>query len=117
MGAHRRGFDADQAGGFLGGAAGEEVVDDFAFAQAQGEQAGGGQRGCRRTLHDGAAAVRGGGAGQQRGVGFDPRETAEGVGMRAVRERTALRNGRLEVLSEPAGGTTVRLRVPRFGTP
>ena len=47
------------------------------------------------------------------GVGFDPRQTPGGVGMRAMRERTALLNGRLEVLSEPAGGTTVRLRVPR----
>ncbi len=47
------------------------------------------------------------------GAGFDPRRTSEGVGMRAMRERTALLNGTLEVLSEPAGGTTVRLRVPR----
>ena len=47
------------------------------------------------------------------GAGFDPRQTAEGVGLSAMRERTALLNGRLEVLSEPAGGTTVRLRVPR----
>ena len=47
------------------------------------------------------------------GGGFDPRQTPEGVGMRAMRERTALLNGTLEVLSEPAGGTTVRLRVPR----
>ena len=47
------------------------------------------------------------------GAGFDPRQTPEGVGMRAMRERTALLNGKLEVLSEPAKGTTVRLRVPR----
>src|SRR5918997_135154 len=46
------------------------------------------------------------------GAGFDPRQTPEGVGMGAMRERTALLNGTLEVLSEPAGGTTVRLRVP-----
>src|SRR5918998_1017396 len=45
------------------------------------------------------------------GAGFDPREIAEGVGMRAMRERTALLNGRLEVRSGPAGGTTVRVRV------
>ena len=47
------------------------------------------------------------------GVGFDPREITEGVGLSAMRERTALLNGRLEVFSEPANGTTVRLRVPR----
>jgi PAS domain S-box-containing protein len=47
------------------------------------------------------------------GVGFDPRQITEGVGLSAMRERTALLNGRLEVLSEPAKGTTVRLRVPR----
>jgi len=47
------------------------------------------------------------------GVGFDPRQTPESVGLSAMRERTALLNGRLEVLSEPAGGTTVHLRVPR----
>ncbi len=47
------------------------------------------------------------------GAGFDPRQTPGSVGLRAMRERTALLNGRLEVLSEPAGGTTVRLRVPR----
>ena len=46
------------------------------------------------------------------GAGFDPRQTPEGVGLTAMRERTALLNGKLEVLSEPAKGTTVRLRVP-----
>jgi PAS domain S-box-containing protein len=46
------------------------------------------------------------------GVGFDPRKTTEGVGLRAMKERTALLGGRLEVFSEPAKGTTVRLRVP-----
>jgi two-component system sensor histidine kinase UhpB len=47
------------------------------------------------------------------GAGFDPRQTPEGVGLGAMRERTALLDGILEVLSEPAKGTTVRLRVPR----
>ena len=47
------------------------------------------------------------------GAGFDPRQTAEGVGLVAMRERSALLNGKLEIRSEPAGGTTVRLRVPR----
>ena len=46
------------------------------------------------------------------GVGFDPRKTTEGVGLRAMKERTALLGGRLEVFSELAKGTTVRLRVP-----
>jgi PAS domain S-box-containing protein len=48
------------------------------------------------------------------GVGFDPGEKSTGnVGIGAMRERTALLSGRLEVFSEPAEGTTVRLRVPR----
>ena len=47
------------------------------------------------------------------GEGFDPHGTTEGVGLSAMRERTAALSGRLEVFSEPAKGTTVRLRVPR----
>src|SRR5215210_9231646 len=47
------------------------------------------------------------------GVGFDPIQRTENVGISAMRERTALLSGRLEVFSEPAEGTTVRLRVPR----
>jgi signal transduction histidine kinase len=47
------------------------------------------------------------------GVGFDPRQSPGNVGIGAMRERTALLSGGLEVLSEPAEGTTVRLRVPR----
>lgn len=47
------------------------------------------------------------------GAGFDPRQTPGGVGLSAMRERTALLDGSLEVRSEPAKGTTVRLRVPR----
>jgi PAS domain S-box-containing protein len=47
------------------------------------------------------------------GVGFDPHQRTGNVGIGAMRERTALLSGRLEVFSEPAEGTTVRLRVPR----
>src|SRR5215218_1240551 len=47
------------------------------------------------------------------GVGFDPRQRTESVGLGAMRERTALLSGRLEIFSEPAEGTRVRLRVPR----
>jgi len=47
------------------------------------------------------------------GVGFDPRQRTGTVGFGAMRERTALLSGRLEVFSEPAEGTTVRLRMPR----
>ena len=47
------------------------------------------------------------------GAGFDPRESAEGVGLKAMRERAAALSGKLEVFSEPAKGTTVHLRIPR----
>jgi PAS domain S-box-containing protein len=46
------------------------------------------------------------------GAGFDPRQSAEGVGLSAMRERSAALGGKLEVSSEPAKGTTVRLRFP-----
>ena len=48
------------------------------------------------------------------GVGFDPRQkSTQSVGLGAMRERAALLSGRLEIFSEPAEGTRVRLRVPR----
>jgi PAS domain S-box-containing protein len=48
------------------------------------------------------------------GVGFDPRQTStQSVGLGAMRERAALLSGRIEIYSEPAEGTRVRLRVPR----
>ena len=47
------------------------------------------------------------------GVGFDPRQSTESVGLSAMRERAALLSGRLEIFSEPTEGTTLRLRVPR----
>src|SRR5918993_3376012 len=47
------------------------------------------------------------------GVGFDPRQSTQSVGLGAMRERAALMSGRLEVFSEPDEGTRVRLRVPR----
>src|SRR5215207_5283563 len=47
------------------------------------------------------------------GVGFAPRQSTQNVGIGAMRERAALLSGRLEVFSEPAEGTRVRLRVPR----
>ena len=47
------------------------------------------------------------------GVGFDPRQSTQRVGLGAMSERAALLSGRLEVFSEPAEGTRVHLRVPR----
>ena len=46
------------------------------------------------------------------GVGFDPRQSTQSVGLGAMRERAALLSGRLEIFSEPAEGARVRLRVP-----
>jgi len=46
------------------------------------------------------------------GVGFDPRQSLEGVGINAMRERSAALGGEFEVSSEPGKGTRVRLRVP-----
>jgi PAS domain S-box-containing protein len=46
------------------------------------------------------------------GVGFDPSQSPEGVGINAMRERSAALGGKLEVSSEPAKGTRVRLRLP-----
>jgi signal transduction histidine kinase len=47
------------------------------------------------------------------GVGFDPRKSTESVGISAMSERAALLSGNLEIFSESAEGTIVRLRVPR----
>jgi signal transduction histidine kinase len=47
------------------------------------------------------------------GGGFDPRKSTESVGIGVMRERAALLSGNLEIFSESAEGTIVRLRVPR----
>jgi PAS domain S-box-containing protein len=46
------------------------------------------------------------------GAGFDPRRSPEGVGLSAMRDRSAALGGTLEVFSEPGKGTRVRLRFP-----
>jgi DNA-binding NarL/FixJ family response regulator len=48
------------------------------------------------------------------GRGFDPasRAAADGRGTRGMRERAELLHGRLEIASDPATGTTLRLEVP-----
>jgi PAS domain S-box-containing protein len=50
------------------------------------------------------------GRGDQEADGY-----AEGVGLRAMKERTGQLGGRLEVQSEPGVGTTVEVRVPLVG--
>src|SRR5215213_1990198 len=47
------------------------------------------------------------------GVGFDPGQSTQSVGLGAMRERAALLSGRLEIFSGPAEGARVLLRVPR----
>lgn len=46
------------------------------------------------------------------GCGFQTATAMPGLGLRGMRERAALSNGRLEVESSPGRGTTVRLTMP-----
>jgi two-component system sensor histidine kinase UhpB len=51
------------------------------------------------------------------GRGFDPASTAEGAGLRGMRERAVLIGAQLDLAAEPSNGTTVRLRLaPRGST-
>jgi signal transduction histidine kinase len=51
------------------------------------------------------------------GRGFRPDETrGDGLGVQGMEERARLMGGDLRVMSEPAGGTAVQLRVPINGT-
>jgi two-component system sensor histidine kinase UhpB len=47
-----------------------------------------------------------------RGRGFDPGQVPESAGIRGMRERALLVGAALEIMSSPAVGTTVRLRIP-----
>jgi len=46
------------------------------------------------------------------GVGFDPQRVAGGFGLIGMKERVQLVGGRLEIDSQPGGGTTVRAELP-----
>ena len=47
------------------------------------------------------------------GVGFDPDQVAEGhFGLRGIRERARLLDGRATIESTPGGGTTIRVELP-----
>ena len=51
------------------------------------------------------------------GRGFRPEETSgEGLGVQGMKERARLMGGELKVMSEPAGGTAIQLKVPMSGT-
>ncbi len=45
------------------------------------------------------------------GVGFDPHDTGEGLGLVGMRERVALAGGNLEIVSAPGKGATLRARL------
>jgi signal transduction histidine kinase len=47
------------------------------------------------------------------GRGFDPKEA--GLGLTSMRDRARAAGGRLDVRTQPGGGTTVRLEVPAGG--
>lgn len=49
---------------------------------------------------------------RDRGPGFDPARSSEGIGLENMRDRMAAVGGRLEISSSPDGGTAVRGRVP-----
>ena len=50
------------------------------------------------------------------GVGFDPGEVSEGVGLRSMRDRIGAVGGELEISSTPASGTRIRAAVPDDAT-
>lgn len=50
---------------------------------------------------------------EDRGSGFTAANVRHGIGLVAMRERAQLIHGTIEFLQPPAGGTLVRLRVPR----
>ena len=50
---------------------------------------------------------------EDHGKGFSPNGSSPGIGLVAMRERAELLDGRIEFLQPSAGGTLVRLRVPR----
>jgi len=49
------------------------------------------------------------------GRGFDPQAPSRRLGLASMRERARAAGGRLDVRSQPGGGTTVRLEVPAGG--
>ena len=50
------------------------------------------------------------------GTGFDPQHTGEGFGLVGMRERVALAGGRLEIISAPGEGATLKAQLP-LGAP
>ncbi|WP_123043601.1 PAS domain-containing sensor histidine kinase [Cohnella candidum] len=49
---------------------------------------------------------------EDRGAGFDPKESRKGVGLFSMEERARAVSGELQIRSEPDRGTVVRLTVP-----
>lgn len=47
------------------------------------------------------------------GLGFDPAQSSSGHGLGNLRERAAVMNANLQILSKPGGGTSITLDVPR----
>jgi two-component system, NarL family, sensor histidine kinase UhpB len=46
------------------------------------------------------------------GVGFDPRKKAKGIGLNNIASRAELHNGRVEIISAPGKGCTLKVAIP-----
>jgi two-component system sensor histidine kinase UhpB len=46
------------------------------------------------------------------GIGFDPRKRMRGIGLMNITSRAEVHNGKVEVMSSPGNGCTVKISIP-----